>query len=211
MKFRDFMLLAILCTTTFFIYNTALPADIMEVRNFITAREIIDNDSWLYPTLNGVLQLEKPPLPTWVAAAIEYVSPDSLGAQRMAAGIMAVVWITFFYYVALYLSQRKDYALYSTIIFMTCYNVVQMGRTASWDIYCNAFMMAAIYFLMRGLYDDYFKERQRPWLYLPLAGLMMGLSFLSKGPVAFYAQLLPALIAAFIFIRPLDVREKWKP
>lgn len=60
MKFRDFMLLAILCTTTFFIYNTALPADIMEVRNFITAREIIDNDSWLYPTLNGVLQLEKP-------------------------------------------------------------------------------------------------------------------------------------------------------
>ena len=211
MKFRDFMLLAILCTTTFFIYNTALPADIMEVRNIITAREIIDNDSWLYPTLNGVLQLEKPPLPTWVAAAIEYISPDSLGAQRMAAGVMAVVWITFFYYVALYLSQRKDYALYSTIIFMTCYNVVQMGRTASWDIYCNAFMMAAIYFLMRGLYDDYFKERQRPWLYLPLAGLMMGLSFLSKGPVAFYAQLLPALIAALIFIRPLDVREKWKP
>lgn len=211
MKFRDFMLLAILCTTTFFIYNTALPADIMEVRNIITAREIIDNDSWLYPTLNGVLQLEKPPLPTWVAAAIEYISPDSLGAQRMAAGVMAVVWITFFYYVALYLSQRKDYALYSTIIFMTCYNVVQMGRTASWDIYCNAFMMAAIYFLMRGLYDDYFKERQRPWFYLPLAGLMMGLSFLSKGPVAFYAQLLPALIAALIFIRPLDVREKWKP
>lgn len=211
MKFRDFMLLAILCTTTFFIYNTALPADIMEVRNFITAREIIDNDSWLYPTLNGVLQLEKPPLPTWVAAAIEYVWPDSLGAQRMAAGVMAVVWITFFYHVALYLSQRKDYALYSTIIFMTCYNVVQMGRTASWDIYCNAFMMGAIYFLMRGLYDDYFKERQRPWLYMPLAGLMMGLSFLSKGPVAFYALLLPALIAAIIFIRPLDVRGKWKP
>lgn len=211
MKFRDFMLLAILCTTTFFIYNTALPADIMEVRNIITAREIIDNDSWLYPTLNGVLQLEKPPLPTWVAAAIEYISPDSLEAQRMAAGVMAVVWIAFFYHVALYLAQRKDYALYSTIIFMTCYNVMQMGRTASWDIYCNAFMMGAIYYLMRGLYDDYFRERQRPWLYLPLAGLMMGLSFLSKGPVAFYALLLPALIAAFIFIRPLDVREKWKP
>ncbi len=211
MKFREFMLLAILCTTTFFIYNTALPVDIMEARNIITAREIANNDTWLVPTMNGELRLEKPPLPTWIAGAIECISPDSLGAQRLAPGIMAVIWIIFFYVTAFYIGQRRDYALYSTLIFITCYNVIQMGRSATWDIYCHSFMMGGIYFLMRGLYDDYFKERQRPWVFLPLAGVLMGLSFLSKGPVSFYALLLPALIAALIFLRPLNINNKWKP
>lgn len=63
----------------------ALPTDIMESRNIITAREMVSDGNWLVPTMNGELRLEKPPLPTWVAGGIEKVFPDSLSAQRAAA------------------------------------------------------------------------------------------------------------------------------
>ena len=52
-----------------------------------------------------------------------------------------------------------------------------MGRTATWDIYCHAFMMGAIYYL-------YLALRQNPckWTYFIGAGIFMGLSFLGKVP-----------------------------
>ena len=42
------------------------PADLMEARNFITAREMIESKNYIIPTLNGALRFEKPPLPTWL-------------------------------------------------------------------------------------------------------------------------------------------------
>lgn len=36
------------------------PADLMEARNFITAKEMIENDNFIVPTLNGFLRFEKP-------------------------------------------------------------------------------------------------------------------------------------------------------
>jgi len=183
---------AMLAAVSFFVNNTALPTDIMEARNIVTAREMAGDGHWLVPTMNGEPRLEKPPLPTWVAGAIESVMPDSMAAQRAAAGCMAAVWTVFLFLLAGLLSGRRDYAALTAVVFMTCYQTVQMGRTATWDIYCHAFMMVAVYCLARGMRDD----AGRRWRWFPAAGIMLGLSFLSKGPVSFYALLLPFIIAA---------------
>lgn len=202
---KTYLFIGLLMVVTFFVSNASLPTDIMEARNIVTAREMVSDGCWLVPTMNNELRLEKPPLPTWVAGAIEYVCPDSLSAQRIAAGVMGVMWTMFLFLFAKLISNRTDFALLTTVVFLTCYHVVVMGRMATWDIYCHAFMMGGIYFLMRGLLDP--PERQ--WRWFPVAGLMMGLSFLSKGPVSFYALLLPVLISITAFSLP-TARGKWK-
>ena len=203
------ILVIVLCLFTFFVNNAALPSDIMEERNLVTAREIVAEGNWLVPTMNGELRLEKPPLPTWIAAAIEVVAPDNLTVQRSAAGIMGTIWVIFLFLFAKFISGKDSYALTSVIIFITCYNIVTMGRSATWDIYCHAFMMGAIYFLARGLLDTS-PSASKHWLkWFSLSGILMGLSFLSKGPVSFYALLLPFLIAAIGVGRP-RMKGKWK-
>lgn len=204
MKRINVFLLSALCLITFFVNGGALPTDIMEARNIVTGREMVSDGHWLVPTMNGALRLEKPPLPTWVAGAIEEVCPASLTAQRMAPAVMGCFWTFYLFLFARYFSRRTDVATAAVMVFLTCYNLVLMGRSATWDIYCHAFMMAAIYYLTRALYEDH---HHRQWF--TLAGLFMGLSFLSKGPVSFYALLLPYLITMAVLPQPM-MQGKWK-
>ena len=92
----------------------------------------------------------------------------------------------------------------ATMILCTCYSVILMGRTASWDIYCHAFMMCAIYYLCKGL-----TLPGCSWKCFIVSGIMMGFSFLSKGPVSFYSLLLP-LLAAFAMTNRPSLKRKGK-
>lgn len=199
------IVLVLFCLVTFFANRAALPTDIMEARNIITAREIVADGNWLVPTMNGELRLEKPPLPTWVAAGVEELCPDSLSAQRAAAGVMGCLWTVYLFLLVRYVSRRDDLATATVMVFLTCYNVVLMGRSATWDIYCHAFMMGGIYYLTLALC-----EPGPCWRRFLVSGLFMGLSFLSKGPVSFYTLLLPWLLALSVLRRP-SVRGKWVP
>ena len=196
-------ILVIFTLVTFFANTGALPTDIMEERNVVTAREMVSDGNWLVPTMNGQLRLEKPPLPTWVAGAIEAMCPNNLAAQRLAAGAMGCLWTRFLFLTARYIARRTDYAIIATVVFLTCYNTVLMGRSATWDIYCHALMMGAIYLLLRALNE----ERDYRWQ-LPLAGLFLGLSWLSKGPVSFYTLLLPFLLS-IVTLPSITTRGKW--
>lgn len=200
-----YILLSLFTLVTFFVNRNALPTDIMEVRNMVTAREMVTDGHWLVPTMNGELRLEKPPLPTWVAGVIEKLVPGSLAAQRAAAGVMGTMWVFFLFLTVKYVTRRQDLALATALVFLTCYNVILMGRSSTWDIYCHAFMMGGIYFLTRGL-----REESHTGVWLGLAGAMMGLSFLSKGPVSFYALLLPYLFTFIPRPRP-SMKGKFLP
>ena len=68
MNYKRYLFLILLIITTFFVHLSALPSDIMEERNLVTAREMADDGHWMIPTMNGELRLEKPPLPTWVGS-----------------------------------------------------------------------------------------------------------------------------------------------
>ncbi|MBP7767814.1 MAG: glycosyltransferase family 39 protein [Prevotella sp.] len=201
---KSYFFVIVMALVSFFFYNTATPTDIMEVRNLVAAHEMATEGHIMVPRMNGDLRLEKPPLPTWVAGAIDYVYPDNMSAQRVAAGVMGCVWTFFLYLFALRLSRRRYYAVITTVVFLTCYQIVLMGRSATWDIYCHALMMGGIYYLYCGLTSDLGQR----WKWFTLAGVMMGLSYMSKGPVSFYALLLPWLIASVADPR-VSARGKW--
>ncbi len=152
MSIWRYIWLVVVCVAAFFVSADSLQADFMESRNLVTANEMVEYHNWLVPTMNGDLRLEKPPLPTWVAAAIQIVAPDSIKAQRAAAGAMGALWALFFFLTVEAVTRRSDIAGLSTIIFLTCYSVVLMGRTATWDIYCHAFMQGAVWLLFKIFY-----------------------------------------------------------
>lgn len=205
MKKLYIFVLLILCFCTFFVHNAAILPDIMECRNIVTAREMVEENHWLVPTMNGELRLAKPPLPTWVAAMVETLAPDNLSAQRAMAGMAATMLVIFFFLFGRRLTGSDLFAWVSTLVLLTSYNIILMGRTASWDIYAHGFMLGAIWFMTKFLYDE-----GPHWGDALLAGLFMALSFMSKGPVSFYALLLPFLVSALIFRRP-SIHRKGLP
>lgn len=190
------MILVFLMFCTFFVHNRAIFVDIMESRNIVTAREMVTDGNWLIPTMNGELRLEKPPLPTWIAAVVETISPDNLMLQRSMSGLAAVCLVLFTYLLAFRMTHDKLYAFLTAVLLCTSYNLILIGRTASWDIYCHAFMMVAIYCLFCALQSDGLSLK-----WFTLAGLAMGASFLGKGPVSFYALLLPFWVAYSFFYK----------
>ncbi len=204
------LMLIILCLAAFFVNNSALPVDSGEVKTIVTAREIIADGQWMMPTMNGELRLDKPPLAAWVASVVESIYPHDLSAQRIPAALMGVMWAMFFFGVARYMERRKGFAEIATVVFITCYNVIYFGRVVSRDIYAYAFMMAAMYFMMRLLYDSRYFAKPHKWRWALLSGLMMGLSFLSNGSVAFYSMLLPFLMVMTYYRRP-DMAGRWLP
>ncbi|MBR1838918.1 MAG: glycosyltransferase family 39 protein [Bacteroidaceae bacterium] len=204
---RRIILLLVACVA-FFPHNTALSPDIMECRNLVTAREIAAGEcTWLVPTMNAELRLEKPPLPTWIAAAVERIAPNSLAMQRIPPALAAMLWTLFLYLFVKRLTDEKT-AFVAALAFLTCYQVVLMGRTATWDVYCHAFMTAAIYYLYKLFHDP--EPSRSPWRDALLAGLFLGLSFLSKGPVSFFALLLPCVIALWV-VYPARLKGKLLP
>lgn len=169
--------------------------DIMESRNIITAREMVYDGHWIVPTMNGNIRLEKPPLPTWITAVSEMMSPDNLALQRGMAGLAAVFLVCYFYLFAFRILRLQP--LIPTLVLCTCYNIILIGRTASWDIYCHAFMMAGIYYLAIAL-----QASSCHWKHFIVSGLCIGLSFMSKGPVSLYALFLPFLCSYLYYYRP---------
>ena len=62
------LLLVLTSLSIFFVNLDAIYINIMEARNFITAREMITDGNWIFTTLNAEPRYQKPPLPTWLTA-----------------------------------------------------------------------------------------------------------------------------------------------
>ena len=125
------ILLVIFCFGAFFVHNSVLRPDLMEVRNLVTAHEMVTDGHWLVPTMNGEYRLEKPPLPTWVSACVELVFGDSLAMQRATAGVMGLLIALFLYLLTLRLTGRRPTALVAALMLMTCYTIILQGRTVT--------------------------------------------------------------------------------
>jgi len=137
---------------------------------------------------------------------------DSVSAQRMMSGLAATMMVIFFYLLWADYTRDRKLAFVSSLVFLTCYSVILMGRTATWDIYCHAFTMGGIYFLHKGIFhtknidneniasadDSYNDSVKHLYSSLLFAGIFFGLSFLSKGPTSYYGLLLPFIGAVLL-------------
>lgn len=175
-----------------FFFNLSIQeADIMEARNFITAREMVSDGNWLIPKMNGNVRIEKPPLPTWITAAAYKLGDGekNTGILRIPAAIFTSLMIFLFFGLIITLTKNKSLSFISSIVLATSFLIIKMGKTGSWDIYTNVFTVGALYFLL--------KSREKI-IYSCIAGIFIGLAIMSKGPVSIFAMFIPFIISYII-------------
>lgn len=191
----------------FLVNLQTLPVTIMEARNWISAREILQNDQWLLTTLNGEPRYQKPPLPTWLTAiAAAIFGMKNTWFLRLPAAFTGIVLTGVSYRFAKKISLSKQFAFLAALILSSSLYVVISARENQWDIYTHSFMMCSIYFLFR-----FFTTSARLYRNAVLAGIFLGFSFMSKGPVSLYALFLPFLLAFGIVYKFYNLRIRIKP
>ena len=156
-----------------------------------TAREMIASGDWLIPRLNGVINFENPPLPYWlIAVGIKMFGLNTLGVRFF--GIVASILTLIFTRKTAYMLTRDDntadcavFIAGSSLIFLI------ISRVVSPDIYLTAFCTISLYTIFRGATgaNGLFEGT--------ILGFVLGLGFLTKGPVIFIFTVLPAFFAVF--------------
>ncbi len=143
------------------------------------AREMAHGD-WLTPHNRGELWFDKPPLFYWLTAATtRLLGPGEL-ASRLPSAVMAVVLLLLVYALARFDFGRRA-GLLAAAVMGTCLHQVMLGRAAVTDMTLVAALTGGLYGLRRWLAA----EGSRPRLgWGVLAGGMVGLATLTKGPVA---------------------------
>ncbi|NND63109.1 MAG: phospholipid carrier-dependent glycosyltransferase [Flavobacteriaceae bacterium] len=207
LKDRPLLIVLLACLAIFFVNLDAIFINIMEARNFITAREMLDDGNWILTTLNGEPRYQKPPLPTWLTAISAMIfGMKSLIALRLPAVILATLLVLFSYKLSIKLTQNKMFALFGSLIMATSFYIIFSGRNGQWDIFTHGFMMVCIYYLYL-----FFNSEISTYRNAMLAGLFFGFSFMSKGPVSMYALLFPFLISFGIVYKYRNFRKKIVP
>ncbi len=202
---RHLVILTVLCLSSFFAFLDAVDVDLMEARNFVTAREMVSEHHWLVPTMNGEIRLAKPPMPTWFAALSAKLSGsmDSLAFLRLPSAMAACLLIFAVYGLSGAMGRHPQSGFLAAAMLATSLLAIDSGRTGTWDIFCHAFMAAGLWALWNGVH------RQGGIPSFVLAGLALGLSFMSKGPVSFYALFLPFTLAYIAIFGITAIKRQW--
>ena len=171
------------------------PADLMEARNFITAKEMIENDNFIVPTLNGFLRFEKPPLPTWFTAFVMKITGNFTDewVLRIPAALTGIIFIFLLYYFVKILTKNSRKSFITAFVGTTTFMLIKIGNENAWDIYPYVFAFGCITFLVKGFLTEKIKD-------FFIGGIFLAASFMSKGPVGIYGLIIPFFISyGFVF------------
>ncbi|OOG69853.1 glycosyltransferase family 39 protein [Flavobacterium sp. A45] len=180
-----------------------IEVNIMEARNFITAREMVNNNHWILTTINDLPRYEKPPLPTWLTAISGIIFGfDSIYGMRIPVALITLLLVFGIYKFSQKIGLSKIQSFHNGLILITSFYIYFAGRDNQWDMYTHSFMVVCILFLW-----DLLNGSKKPLFNAVMAGLFFGFSFLSKGPISVYALLLPFLIA-YGFTYKFQLKDK---
>ena len=180
---------------------------IMEARNFITAREMVDDGNWILTTMNGEPRYQKPPLPTWLSAVFGLkLGTDSLFGLRFPAIVMIALLGLFAFKFSERLKLSNSQSLQNALITVTSFYIIAITNEAPWDIFTHSFMFMGLYFIFQ-----FFESDKTNWKLIVVSGLLIAASILSKGPVSLYALFLPFLIAYGVVFKFQNMKQKAFP
>ena len=146
------------------------------------ARGMLESGDWLVPRYRGEPFFDKPALTYWLmAAAMRWLGPTA-AAGRAVSGVAALGLLVATAWLGARLVGR-DAALAGTIVLASSVAFMGFGRIAMSDMLLALFSTLVVTLGVRAW------QAPAPWV-APLLGLVLGLGFLTKGPIAL---LLPGL------------------
>ena len=190
---RAILLLAI--AVAFFYNLHAIPLFDLDEGAFSEAtREMLLRGDFISPYLNGVPRFDKPVFIHWLQAASVSLFGLTEFALRLPSALAASLWVANVY--AFMKTMRGErIALFAAIAMATSLEIPIIAKAATADAVLNLFITAA----MLTAYLFYHTGR-RNWLYFSF--LMMGLGFLTKGPIA---VLIPAATTFMFYATKRDL------
>lgn len=115
--------LAILLYASAFTHRAVLGVGIMEARNLITAREMIETGHWFLPTLHGKPRLAKPPLPTWHTAGAMLLGNNgqdtNLSMHRIHSALAGLLMATSLFSLTRFWTKCTEAAAWATAFLAT--------------------------------------------------------------------------------------------
>ncbi len=179
-----------------------------------TPREMLERGDHVFPTFNYEPRLNKPVLSYWIVMAFYRLLGVSVGAQRAAIALGALVIMATAFGLAfaasprthrgLDLNERLHHsplvaALWAALGVAIAPRMLMFARRIFIDIYISMFMALTLLFFAL---SERFPERRR--LFLVLMYVSVGLGVLTKGPVA---ALLPGLVFALYLLAHRELRR----
>ncbi|MHA6249090.1 ArnT family glycosyltransferase [Pontibacter sp. CAU 1760] len=154
-----------------------------EARYAEISREMLRGGDWLHPRLLGIQHFHKPPV-TYMLSAIgmEAFGVNAFGA-RFFLQVSVVLQTLLVYLIGLALFRNSRQALIAAMVYSTMPAVLISARNLTTDSFLTTFELGAIWSWLR------YKNRCKSgWLYLFY--LLLGIAFLTKGPVGLIFPLL---------------------
>jgi 4-amino-4-deoxy-L-arabinose transferase len=170
-------------------------AETSEARYAEISREMVLSGDYLHPTLLGIQHYHKPPA-TYYITAIGYkiFGINEFGA-RFFLSVALILQLFFVFKIGKLLFKEEKIAFFSALIYFSFPVVLIAARNLTTDAYLTTFILWSIYFWLQ------YKDGKRAF-YLYGFYALLGLAFLTKGPVA----LLPVIV--FIGCWKLVYKEK---
>jgi 4-amino-4-deoxy-L-arabinose transferase-like glycosyltransferase len=174
-----------------------------EPRYAQVAREMLDRNDWITPTLGGQPWLEKPPLYYWQAMLAYRIFGVSDSAARLPSAFDATFLVLAVYF---FLRRfRPGLELDGALIAASSAGIVGYARAASMDM-----ALAAAFTI--GMLGWWAWKESGKRIYLAVSYAFMALGMLAKGPVApFLAAVVIVLYATAVGEVRLVLRTLWLP
>lgn len=162
-----------------------------EARYAEIAREMIENNNFIEPKLNGIKHFHKPPFSYWMIALGEKIfGINGFGARFF--GIIAALIVIIFLYKISEIFFKENIDKFNTLLILSSnFLFLSISRVTSTDIYLTMWTTIAQYFLFNQIYV------RKSFSNLFFYSIALSFGFITKGPIIFLFTLLPYLTAKF--------------
>src|SRR4028118_1510630 len=130
------------------------------------------NLNWLYPTIDSMPYLNKPPLVHLLIAFAYSISGVNEWTSRLPGAILTAISVPLLYCIGREIFSQRTPAIFASLVYLTLLPVVRHGRLAMLDGAVLCFLLGAMWCLLRS---------RRDLRYALGAGIGFGLICLTKG------------------------------
>lgn len=191
-------LLFVAVASSFYLNLWAVPLFDLDEGAFSEAtREMFERGDFISTWLDGQPRYDKPILIYWFQALSVALFGINEFAFRLPSALAGTGWVLAVWFFMTRVCDERS-GLVAAIITATALEVSIMSRAATADALLNLFIASSMFSLFL-----YWRERERRWLLLTFG--LIGLGFLTKGPVA----VLVPLASSFIFFAAQRELKAW--
>jgi 4-amino-4-deoxy-L-arabinose transferase-like glycosyltransferase len=179
LRFHDFLFPLLAAAALLFTALGKTPFRRAEIYFADAARAMVERSDWVVPYFRGFPFFDKPALTYWLMAASFKIFGFSEAAARVAPAIAALAVIAATIWLSWLLWEDRPSAVASGWILLSTLAFMMFGRTAMSDMLLTLFSVLAV-----ALGVLCYRAQRPPLFQLIALGAVLGLGFMSKGPIA---------------------------